>query len=141
MLSLLYGPTLTSIYDYWKKHSFDYRTFVGNVMSLLSNTLSLFVIAFLPRRCMCAKSLQSCPTLCDPMDIAHQVFLSMGFFRQEYWSGLPFPSQEDLPDPEIESVSLKSPALAVGSLPLAPPGKPLQGNSVFSFCGCSHHLQ
>ena len=33
---------------------------------------------------------QSCPTLCDPM--------SMGFSRQEYWSGLPFPSPEDLPD-------------------------------------------
>ena len=40
---------------------------------------------------------QSCPTLCDPMDCP-----SMGFSRQEYWSGLPFPSPEDLPDPGIE---------------------------------------
>ena len=141
VLSLLYGPALTYIYDYWKKHSFDYRTFVGKVMSLLSNNLSLFVLAFLSRRCMYSKSLQSCPTLCDPMDIAHQVLLSMGFFRQKYWSGLPSPSREDLPDPGIEPVSLKSRALAVGSLPLAPPGEPLQGDSVFSFCGCSHHLQ
>ena len=39
---------------------------------------------------------------------------SMGFSRQEYWSGLPFPSPEDLPDPGIEPMSLKSPALAGG---------------------------
>ena len=39
-----------------------------------------------------AKSLQSCPTLCDPMAAAHQAPLSMGFSRQEYWSELPFPS-------------------------------------------------
>ena len=37
----------------------------------------------------------------------------MGFLRQEYWNGLPFPLPGDLPNPEIESVSLKSPALAV----------------------------
>ena len=41
--------------------------------------------------------------------IAHQAPLSMGFSRQEYWSGLPFPSPGDLPDPEMEPVS---PALA-----------------------------
>ena len=39
---------------------------------------------------------------------------SLGFSRQEYWSGLPFPSPEDLPDPGIEPMSLKSPALAGG---------------------------
>ena len=39
-----------------------------------------------------AKSLQSCPTLCDPTDTAHQAPLSLGFSRQEHWSGLPFPS-------------------------------------------------
>ena len=44
MLSFLYDPTLTSIHDYWKNHSF-----IGKVMSLLFNMLSRFVIAFLPR--------------------------------------------------------------------------------------------
>ena len=39
-----------------------------------------------------AKSLQSCPTLCDPIDTAHQAPPSLGFSRQEHWSGLPFPS-------------------------------------------------
>ena len=39
-----------------------------------------------------AKLLQSCPTLCDPIDDSHQALLSLGFSRQEHWSGLPFPS-------------------------------------------------
>ena len=46
----------------------------------------------------------------------------MGFSRQEYWSGLPFPSPGDLPDPGIEHASLKSPALAGGFFK-APPVK------------------
>ena len=49
-LSLLYGPTLTSIHDYWKNQSFDNRTSVDKVMSLLFNMLTRCVIAFLPRR-------------------------------------------------------------------------------------------
>ena len=43
---------------------------------------------------------QSCPTLCDPMD--YQAPQSMEFSRQEYWTGLPFPSPGDLPDPGIK---------------------------------------
>ena len=50
VLSLLYGPTLTSLHTFRKNCSFDYRTFVCKVMSLLFNTLSGFAIAFLPRR-------------------------------------------------------------------------------------------
>ena len=46
--------------------------------------------------------------------VAGQASLSMGFSRQEYWSGLPFPTPGDLPDPGIEPVSLSSPALAGG---------------------------
>ena len=48
--------------------------------------------------------------------VACQAPLSMGFFRQEYWSGLTFPSPGDLPDPGIEPASL---ALQVASLPLS----------------------
>ena len=47
--SVLYGPTLTPIHDYWKNHSFDYMDLVGKVMSLLFNILSRFVIAALPK--------------------------------------------------------------------------------------------
>ena len=60
---------------------------------------------------LCAKLLQLCPTLCDPI-VAHQAPLSMGFSRQEYWSGLSCLPPEDLPDPGIEPESLTSPASA-----------------------------
>ena len=53
--------------------------------------------------------------------VAHQVPLSMGVSRQEYWSGLPFPSPGDFPDAVIK---LRSPALQVDFLPTEPPGKP-----------------
>ena len=54
--------------------------------------------------------------------VAHQAPLSMGFFRQEYWSGFPCPSPGDLPDPGIEPWS---PALHVDSLPAEPQEKHL----------------
>ena len=53
--------------------------------------------------------------------VAYQVPPSMGFSRQEYWSGLPFPSPGDLPDSGIEP---RSPALQVDTLTSEPPGKP-----------------
>ena len=62
---------------------------------------------------------QSCPTLCDPWSVAHQAPLSMGFSRQEYWSGLPFPSPGDLPDPGIKPSSL---ILQADTLTSAPQG-------------------
>ena len=65
-------------------------------------------------------AIQSSPTLCDP--IARQTPLSLGFSRQEYWSGLPFPSPGDLPDPGIEP---RSPALQADSLLSVPPEKSL----------------
>ena len=52
--------------------------------------------------------------------------LCMGFSRQEYWSGLPFPSPGDLPDPGIEFESPVSPALQAGSLPLSHWGSTLE---------------
>ena len=56
--------------------------------------------------------------------VAHQAPLSMGFSRQEYWSGLPFPPPRDLPNPGIESMFPVSPALAGGFFTTEPPGKP-----------------
>ena len=60
-----------------------------------------------------------------PETVTYQAPLSMEFFRQEYWSGLPFPPQGDLPDPGIQPTSPGSPALAGGFFTTAPPGKPL----------------
>ena len=51
------------------------------------------------------KSLKSCPTLQPHARVACQAPLSMGFSKQDYWSGLPYPSPGDLSDPGIESVS------------------------------------
>ena len=62
--------------------------------------------------CVGAKSLQLSLTLCDPMDHIPPGFLSMGFSKQEYWSGLPCPPPGDLPDSGIEPKCLMSPASA-----------------------------
>ena len=64
---------------------------------------------------------QPCPTLCDPMNYSLPDPLSMEVSRQEYWSGMPFPSPGDLPNPGIEP---RSPTLQADSLPSEPPGKP-----------------
>ena len=61
--------------------------------------------------CMQAKLLQSHPAFWDSWTVARQPPLSMGFSRQEYWSGFPFPTPGHLPDPGIELESLVSPAL------------------------------
>ena len=57
---------------------------------------------------------KSCPTFATPWTVACQAPLSMGFFRQEYWSGLPFSSPGDLPNPGIEP---GAPALQADALP------------------------
>ena len=60
----------------------------------------------------------------NPWIVAHEALLSMGFCKQEYRSRWPFPSPGDLPDPGVETVSLKSFALQEDSLPSELPGKP-----------------
>ena len=72
--------------------------------------------------CMCAKSLQSCPTLCDLMDSSPPG--STGFSRQEYCNGLPCSPPGDLPNPRIEPMSPEAPALQMGSLLLSHWGSP-----------------
>ena len=62
---------------------------------------------------VCAQLLDCVQLFVIPWTVAHQA-VSMGFSRQEYWSGLPFPTPGDLPDPGIEPTSLMSPALAGG---------------------------
>ena len=75
--------------------------------------------------CASAKSLQSCPTLCDPVgSVGCQAPLSMGFSRQEYWGGCYALLQGNLPNPGIEPVSLSLLHRQPGSLSWVPPGKP-----------------
>ena len=78
-----------------------------------------------------------------PWAIALQAPLSMEFSRQEYWSGLPFPTPGVLPDPGIERTSLVSPALAGRLFTTAPPGKPPAvnwGNKIFLQGSCEDHM-
>ena len=67
------------------------------------------------------KSLSCVRLFVTPWTVTCQAPLSMGFSRQEYWSGLPFPSPGYLPDPAIEAGSQ---ALQADALPFEPPGKP-----------------
>ena len=63
-------------------------------LRILSNVLLIFLSLEkgAAASAAAAKSLQLCPTLCDPIDDSHQAPPFLGFSRQEYWSGLPFPS-------------------------------------------------
>ena len=71
------------------------------------------------------KSLSHVRLFATPWTVARQAPPSMEFSRQEYWSGLPFPSPRDLPDPRIEP---GSPAWEADALPSEPPGDPKPWN-------------
>ena len=81
---------------------------------------------------MKVKSLSHVQLFVTPWSIAHKAPLSMEFSRQEYWSGLPFPSPGDLPDPGIEPGSL---ALQSDALLSKPEGKP---DWIISCRSCEH---
>ena len=73
------------------------------------------------------KSLSRVRLFVTPWTVAYQASPSMGFSRQEYWSGLPFPSPGDLPDPGIQP---GSPALEGDTLTSEPPGKPCKFSQI-----------
>ena len=86
----------------------------------------------------CCSVTKLCLTLCNPWTVAHQAPLSRGFLRQEYWSGLPFPSPGDPPFPGIE---LSFPALT-DRFTAESPGEPrhfatLSGTYASSSCSVS----
>ena len=75
-------------------------------------------------QCVCAQLLNHARLIGASWTLACQAPLPMEFSRQEHWSGVPFPTPRDLPDPGIEPTSLVSPALAGGFFTTGPPGKP-----------------
>ena len=77
-----------------------------------------------PPRVWCVQSLSRAQLFATPWIIALQAPLSMEFSRKDYWSGLPFPSPGDLPDPGIEHASPAPPSLVGRFFTTAPPGKP-----------------
>ena len=82
-----------------------------------------------PQLCLCAKSFSHVRLFVTLWTIAHQAPLSMGFSRQEYYSGLPCPPAGNLPNPGIEPTSPVSPALQADSLPLSHQGSPKDDNT------------
>ena len=74
--------------------------------------------------CVCAQSPDRVLLFTTPWTVAGQAPLSLEFSRQEYWSGLPFPTLGDLPNPGTETARLASPALAGGFFTTEAPGKP-----------------
>ena len=87
--------------------------------------------------CVC-KSFSHVWLFVTPWTVAHQTPLSMGFSRQEFWSGLSFPSPGDLPDLGIQPIS---PAFPADSLLSEPPGKPCAPvTSKFSLCSSSFRM-
>ena len=99
-------------------HSSSSPSAYACLLSLLSTGIKLSA-------CTCAKSLQSCPTLCKP-DCSLPGSSVHGILRARILEWLPFSSPGDLPNPGIKPVSLMSPELAGGPLPLTPPGKPIK---------------
>ena len=71
---------------------------------------------------ICCCSLVVSDSFVTPWTVGHQAPLSMGFSKKEYWTGLPFPSPEDFPDPRIKPVS---PELSGRFFTPEPPGKPI----------------
>ena len=85
------------------------RRRIGNLYLPLSFAVNLKMLY----KCVPAQSLSHVWLFATPWTVARQAPLSMGFPRQEYWSGLPFPSPGDLPNPRIKPSSPISPALAI----------------------------
>ena len=98
------------------------------ITGLFSLPLLLYILFFyyLCNIWLCCAVL-SCSVVSDsatPWTVAHQAPLSMEFSRQEYWSGLPFPTLGELPGPGIRPEFLAPHELVGGFLPTVPPGKP-----------------
>ena len=86
---------------------------------------NMFVAKIQPPYTVCVYLVaKSCLTLVNPRIVAHKAPLSMGFSRQEYWSGLPFSPPRDLPNPGIGPESPVFPTLQLDSLPAEPSEKP-----------------
>ena len=95
-------------------------SFVTTFLSFDSSEISIINSALVAVE-LCCSSLSCVRLFATPWTLAHQVSLSMGFARQEYWSGLPFPSPGDLPDPGIKPMPPASPGLASWFLTLWAP--------------------
>ena len=113
----LYKFSGTYFFHLWKE---NHQTMKAKLSDIIMEINNYWMLA-------CVLVTQSCLTLCDPLNCSPKAPLVMGFSRQEYWSGSPFPSPGDLPNSGIKS---RCPTLQADSLPCDIPGKPLLGASM-----------
>ena len=113
---LFFLPYWFGSYTYYL-HSFsDYPCLIHLKTGIAQRTNSVWFHSHEWGPCVRA---QSCPTLCEPVECSLPYSSVHGIFRQECWSGSPFPTPEDLPNPGIEPASSVASALQVDSLPLS----------------------
>ena len=86
------AKTKTRRINLYIRKSLSYITIISKALFNIVSYRHSKYCAYADTKQSAAKSLQSCPTLCDPIDGSHQAPPSMGFSRQEYWSGVPLPS-------------------------------------------------
>ena len=103
--------------DPWRRPTFYKYLFVLIYLSVLGLSCSSQIFSYgmwdlVSSVCVWAQTLSRVQLFAIPWTVACQTCLSLGFSRQEYWSGLPFPSPRDLPYPGIQPESLSSPAMA-----------------------------
>ena len=125
LLYSLIWPIVSKGYDHMVNREKEYETGYKMTIIMLINLLTALVyVCIYIHACMLSHSVVS--NSVTPWTVAHQAPLSMEFFRQEYWSGLPFPPPGDLPNPGIKPTSPVSPELADGFFTTEPPGKPVK---------------
>ena len=116
-----------TVYQLWKQlHIEELKKIKLLALNYLCISVSRFVLLVSSDRCMCVRAylFSRVWLFVTPWMIAHQTPLSMGFSRQEYWSGLPFPPPGYLPDPGIEEMSPASLTLQMDSSLLSHQGLP-----------------
>ena len=111
-------PILSTILHY--HHHYPGLDYIVSHLDYYNNLPNDLHVSSLPSSCSLWTHAQSCLTLCRPIYWSLPGCLSMGFSRQEYWSGLPFPPLGDLLGPGIKPAS---PAFAGGFFTTEPPGK------------------
>ena len=142
------SPTHPEIFTWTCSHFIQIAAHLSHSQRSSLTTISKKPFFFIPRLLPCfmflygpwklrVKLLSRVWLFLTPWTVACQTPPSMGFSRQEYWSGLPFPSPGDLLDPGIEP---QSPTLQADSLLSEPPGNPFIAPSPTHVCACVLHI-
>ena len=120
LLSLL-TTVAKNLFDEWRVTVQKKNNSESHTQKIIFWSYTAISMVLDPELLCCCLVTSVVPTVWDPVDRSPQAPLSMGFSRQEHWSGLPCPPPGDLPHPGIEP---RSPSLQAGSLPMSHQGSP-----------------